>query len=103
MTHPEVDGTGHRPSRKGSGRAEGVRHEPIQLSGVESLVILLACTAAILLFTYMWGAANLRPVRPAGRQGPRGGPVLAQPERPSGRARHHRGGTGSAYGVTLST
>jgi hypothetical protein len=33
------------------------------LSGVESLVILLACTAAILLFTYMWGAANMRPVR----------------------------------------
>lgn len=33
------------------------------LSGVESLVILLACTSAILLFTFVWAAANLRPVR----------------------------------------
>ena len=34
-----------------------------QLSGVESIVILLSCTAAILLFTYVWAASNLRPVR----------------------------------------
>ncbi len=34
-----------------------------QISGVESLVILLACTSAILLFTFVWAAANLRPVR----------------------------------------
>ncbi len=33
------------------------------ISGVESLVILLACTAAILLFTYVWAASNMRPVR----------------------------------------
>lgn len=33
------------------------------LSSVESLVILLACTAAILLFTYMWGASNAKPIR----------------------------------------
>ena len=33
------------------------------LSGVESLVILFACTAAILLFTYVWAASNMRPVR----------------------------------------
>ncbi len=34
-----------------------------QLSATESFVILLACTAAILLFTYVWAASNLRPVR----------------------------------------
>ncbi|HUR73026.1 MAG TPA: hypothetical protein VMZ00_02045 [Sporichthya sp.] len=33
------------------------------ISGVEALVILIACTTAILAFTYMWGAANMRPVR----------------------------------------
>ncbi len=33
------------------------------VSGVEAIVILLACTAAILAFTYMWGAANMKPVR----------------------------------------
>jgi hypothetical protein len=33
------------------------------LSSTESLVILLACTTAILLFTYMWAFSNLRPVR----------------------------------------
>ena len=33
------------------------------ISGVEALVILLAGTTAILAFTYMWGAANMRPVR----------------------------------------
>lgn len=33
------------------------------VSGVEAMVILLACTAAILLFTYVWAASNLRPVR----------------------------------------
>ena len=32
-------------------------------SGMESLVILCACTAAILLFTYVWAASNMRPVR----------------------------------------
>ena len=33
------------------------------VSGMEATVILLACTAAILLFTYVWAASNLRPVR----------------------------------------
>jgi hypothetical protein len=33
------------------------------LSSTESLVILLACTAAILLLTYMWAFSNMRPVR----------------------------------------
>jgi len=33
------------------------------LSSTDSLVILLACTAAILLLTYMWAFSNLRPVR----------------------------------------
>jgi hypothetical protein len=33
------------------------------VSGAEAMVILLACTAAILLFTYVWAASNLRPVR----------------------------------------
>lgn len=33
------------------------------VSGMEAAIILLACTAAILLFTYVWAASNLRPVR----------------------------------------
>lgn len=33
------------------------------MSGGESLVVLLACTAAILLLTFAWAALNLRPVR----------------------------------------
>ena len=66
-----------------------------QLSGVESIVILLACTAAILLLTFAWAAMNLRPVRrrtvsgrpaapywhtPSGIQDERG--IIAVPVRP---------------------
>jgi hypothetical protein len=33
------------------------------LSSTDSLVILLSCTAAILLLTYVWAFSNMRPVR----------------------------------------
>ena len=50
---PEPQGS---VGRKESGMGQSV-------SGVEAVVILLACTSAILLFTYVWAASNMRPVR----------------------------------------
>ena len=51
------------------------------LSSTESLVILLACTAAILLLTYMWAFSNIRPVR---RKVVKGRPAAPYWHHPSG-------------------
>jgi hypothetical protein len=51
------------------------------VSGAEAAVILLACTAAILLFTYVWAASNLRPVR---RRAVSGRPAAPYWHTPSG-------------------
>ena len=51
------------------------------LSSTESLVILLACTSAILALTYLWAFANLRPVR---RKVVQGRPAAPYWHHPSG-------------------